>query len=113
MRTYDENLPPNDGICIQCKKDWDEHSRWSCNPAAGAYTMRINVPSRHAYFSQRMLDEWNELHGVKPIRDSGLPAIAAMQASTPDLSDWKLWRDVNRKPDECPCGIRRSACRYH
>lgn len=36
---------------------------------------------------------------------------AATQA--PDLSDWKVWRDVGKDPKTCACGIHKSMCSYH
>ena len=115
MRKYDDETPPDDGICLNCAKNWGDHSGWSCIEAGGVVRKSKLKPDRQ-YFSHTMHAEEKaeEAKRLKVMtRDDGLPAIAAMQASAPDLSDWKLWRDVNRNPDECPCGIRRSACRYH
>lgn len=33
--------------------------------------------------------------------------------ATADIADWKTWRDVNRKSDECACGMKRELCDYH
>lgn len=30
-----------------------------------------------------------------------------------DLADWKAWRDVGRKSDECACGMKREMCWMH
>lgn len=36
-----------------------------------------------------------------------------VQSPTVDISDWRVWRDHNRTPDQCACGMLRSMCDYH
>jgi hypothetical protein len=46
---------------------------------------------------------------------SYMPAeiIAPAPPQKANLSDWKVWRDVNRQAGECACGIVASECGYH
>jgi hypothetical protein len=45
----------------------------------------------------------------------GKPAMkqSPLSSKEADLSDWKAWRDVNRRSDECACGMKRELCDYH
>jgi hypothetical protein len=40
--------------------------------------------------------------------------MAPTSASAPHTDpSWRTWRDQNRSPNECPCGIVKSLCTYH
>ena len=48
-----------------------------------------------------------------PIPTSIATVTPALPKAPVDLSDWKVWRDVNAAATDCPCGIARARCTYH
>jgi hypothetical protein len=111
-------------ICTKCGHEWAYHGIGGKNGiksvvgcvqlVAGSYVaanigtfMPTNLPAGFV----------RQASPISPIiATSGTPWHLPAQSAKPketDLADWRTWRDVNREPDECACGMKRELCEYH
>jgi hypothetical protein len=67
------------------------------------YLWLIDTTSSDSVCEYSLVVEDEECPSTKP----------ASQIKNEEVPQWKLFRDVNRPIDICPCGINRHQCGYH
>ena len=116
-------------LCVNCGKGWYSHSGWGCDSIWGGFaivkfsetidtnrymtsSMQKSIQSPLPPFGKIDLDEL--MPNTLKSADS-LERLEKCFASTKNVEEpeWKKWRDVNRKPNECPCGALYGKCEFH
>lgn len=103
-----ENEPVNrNEICVNCGKEWYDHSGWSCNGYGPADFSSLEITKR--YLTQKMINSL--LVPMDAVKELNKNTSNKSINSEVDVSDWRSW--AHNIPGECACGIKRHMCTYH
>jgi hypothetical protein len=102
--------------CKNCTLVWTYHFGWSCT-ISGDGLLKSQLHHSKRYLTPDMLVSTSG----DPITLPQFPAVAPIpelpkqetHAMKEEKSEWKKWRDVNRRGNECPCGTNMQMCTYH
>ena len=110
LNMYDDDIPADEGDCLNCNQSWCDHDAWACIHLSYSKKKikRSVLPEHLRYLSKKMKAE--QFDSIPSTMRT--PELLIVKPSS-SVCEWKTWRDINRKSNECSCGMIKSNCDYH